>query len=727
MKVFNRSHPATSCALMFCICQTYSSADAQIATEQPTEAPGAGLEEITVTAQRKSENLQSVPIAVSAATSAKLAEMGVETLSELGKIAPGLSLSTQTGATTIYMRGVGNNNNSAGQEQNIAIYVDGVYYPSMTADLGSFANIDRIEVLKGPQGTLFGRNTTGGLIQVVTRDPTQQFRADASLGYASYRTVSSHDYLSGGILPNLAADLAFNIVHQGQGWGRNVNTGTEANLSRSWDLRSKWVYTPSDWTKVTFSFAQSNAISDAGLQFNAYRTTPASPAYGGAVRRGFYDTEVDAPTSSTVKQISPNLKIELELAPFKFTSLSAYQRTDRHTLLDLDFTPAPRVSADYPAIDSSFSQEFQLASKPDAPFSWIGGAQYFTETSKENPLNVLVGGNISAAAYDYKQKSTSYSAFGQATFPIVSKLNLTLGGRVTYDKKELKDSTLTVLDFTSFKYFAIPGYGDKHWTNFSYKASFDYHFTDEIMGYAGISTGFKSGLYNSLFNPGLNQPVKPERLRDYEIGLKSELFGRRARLNVSSFYYDYRDVQYQSFVGNASVLNNAPAAKVYGGELELNVVITSSLSVNAGISALHTEFTKHFLAITNPPGPDGAGVTGGVDAYGKALQRSPSFTSDLSVDYTIPTSIGNVTANATYYHSAGFFWETDNRLRQEAYNLVNASLLWASLDKTYDVRLWGKNIFGAKYATFGVSGGGSVESFTPAPPATYGVTVGVHF
>jgi iron complex outermembrane recepter protein len=725
----NAVRGAVLLALALCQARAIAADSDDAASATPADSNGSALQEIVVTAQRRAQNVQDVPITVSAVTGDLALAHGITEVTDLPMLAPGLSITREVGNDVIYMRGVGNNNSTAGQEQNIAIYIDGIYYPSMSADPGSFTNLERIEVLKGPQGTLFGRNTTGGLIQFVTKDPGQEFHANADVGYGNFGTYDSSGYLSGGITSNLAADVSVAYHDQSQGWGRNLYDGSDVNRARSTDVRSKWVFTPLDGTKFTLYGSHTSAWTDQGLAEQILSTTPLPPSLGGVVKPdSLYNINQNVAEFNRIGQTALSLRFDQELGAIKFASISAYQNLNRQTRIDLDVTPVPELAAGFPSLTSSFSQEFQVASNTTGRLNWVGGLMYFYMNGREKPLAILAGPTeLPVASYFTGQKTDSLAAYGQATIPILSATNLTVGGRYTRDTQELYGHSSV---FTGTGYLDIPvdpSTNSRHFGDFTYKVVLDRHFTDDIMAFASVSTGFKSGVYNVTFSAPDETPVKPEKLTDFEVGMKSELFDHRVRLNMDAFYYDYKDLQLQTFITTTIVTLNAASAKIYGVEAEFETNITSQLHLHAGASGLRSRY-EDFNDVPTYDSSSGIGVPIlGRSGSGNQLLRTPSFQANAALDYDVPLPVGSLVANATYFHTSGFYFEPDNRLSQSAYNLVNGQLMWKSSEQRYNVRLWAKNIFNQQYYNQKISGAGSADAGAPGAPRTYGVSVGVTF
>jgi iron complex outermembrane recepter protein len=698
------------------------------------DSSGTALQEIVVTAQRRAENLQDVPIAVTALSGEQMQAQGIRQAIGLNMAVPGLTISQYSQGAVIFLRGVGNSNPDPGQEQNVAIYVDGVYYSSIVSDMFSFNDLASVEVLKGPQGTLFGRNTTGGVIQATTKDPEQDFSGKVSVGYESFDTTKTNGYITGGLAPNLAGALSVNYVNQGDGWGEDLVTGQKVNLTRDLDAHGKLLWEPSSDTKVTLMVAFSSIFSDLGLSRNLVPGEPTlPPSYLTTGFKGtIYDDQSNGLNGNWINQKIAALHVEQDLGFSKFVSITSAQYVADYSHNDVDGTPAFIEQGNFlPQRDTTYTEELQLQSEPTSTIRWIVGTMYFNDRAGENPLEVDLAGDSPFILSNTTTGTKSYAAFAQATAPIATDTNLTLGGRYTDDHKDIEGSYFYQPAGT------LPVEGSKSWGDFTYKASLDHHFTKNVMVYAGISTGFKSGVYNlispvSTNGPTLGKtlaPVSPEKLTDYEGGVKMELFDHKLRLNFDGFYYNYKDLQQTQFEGTTSVITNAAAAKVYGLENEIEAVLTNQLSLKGGIAWMHSEYTNFKNAPSNPLGPDGIGaaVPGGVDATGNQLIEAPELTADIGLDYKKAFPYGTLGASAIYAYNSGYFFEVDNRLHQPDYSLVNGELSWLFPDNRVQLRLYATNLTNRLYYSKLDSAAGAPDQGTPGAPRIIGGAVEVKF
>jgi len=364
--------------------------------EESAAADGSGprLDEVIVTAQRRAENLQNVPVAVTALTSSDLAASGIVGTLDLPVAAPGLTMPQSAGYVMPHIRGVGTSAFGAGLENSVATYVDGVYFASAPAAILQLADVDRVEVLRGPQGTLFGRNATGGLIQIETKDPSSAPGGSASLGYGNYRTATGAGYLTGGLGESVAADLSLQGSFQGQGYGTNLFNGQDVyKATRSFSGRTKWLVQPGPRTTLRIT---ADYESNAGSQFESSHSAPGTaPAFGPAFSGSPWDINSDFQPYNDYKGGGLSARIDQDFDAVKLVNIMAYRKS-RFTLgFDGDLTPLT-IETINPIVDreSQFSEELQLLSGSREKLSWIAGAYYFHATGSYRPSQVNLGGPL---------------------------------------------------------------------------------------------------------------------------------------------------------------------------------------------------------------------------------------------------------------------------------------------------------------------------------------------
>lgn len=686
---------------------------------------GVGVQDIVVTAQRRSESLQKVPIAVTAATAETLETKGIKSTEDLNLISPSVNVQRTSGVGAIFIRGVGSNSRAPMLEPPIAFYVDGVYYPGALSSSSSFANIERIEILKGPQGTLFGRNSMGGLINVITTDPSDELTGHLKLGYANYDTTEGSFFVSGPVTTNLAADFAAYGYHQGNGWGTNLTTGGDVNFRKEYQLRSKIKWTPTENTTVTLSGDYGWNSTDIGATAMTLPNLPPPPASQELTffRGSPYDSIANFENSGVLKNKGGYLRIAHDFDNFRVVNTSAYRKVTRYDVLDNDASPYTLSHATFFDSTKSYSNELQILGDDSARFQWQAGLFYFHSESGYQPQFIF---SPALGAREFlrnfsDQTLDSYAVYGQVTFPLFSDATkVTLGGRYTIDNKDFFGTTDTALGR------AATINDDKTEKRFTYRAAISHEFTPDILAYASIGTGFKSGYWNGS-NPS-QAPVDPELLTAYEAGLKTELFNRRVRLNVAGFYYDYTDLQLTQTRVTGAVNANAAAATVYGLEVEGEARLSSVFSIIYGVSLIDAKYDSYPDAtsfVTNPL--TGTGISTPIDNSGNDLQRTPDIMANIGFDYRIPVASGEFGLSGNWAYNDGFYFEPDNQYRQPAYSLFNFEVRWTDLDENYTIRAWAKNAFDKHFDTLLRTASGLRPYASPGAPRTYGVSAQFNF
>ena len=627
---------------------------------------GGGLEEIVVSAERRSESLQNVPVSVSAISADAAKAMGVTSTEDLTAAVPDLVFSRTSNAGVPYIRGIGNNNPSLGDESAVAVYVDGVYIPSLIGNILDLNSIQQVEVLKGPQGTLFGRNATGGVIQIITKEPSQSPSLDAEIGHGNYGTSTARVYGTTGITPSLAADFAGSYEDESDGFGSNLATGLPAYRAKYDSFRSKWKLTLDD-TDVTLSLDSSQRRDEQGT---AIRQINGS-LLGGIVVPGYYNVDQNNPSYGVVHDAGVSVTVKHDLHWAQLVSISSYRESTEHPNTDADYTTLPLIFANIQGSVKSATEELQLLSPDSSKLKWIGGFFYYYNASTLSPFGVS-GEAVYPVEYfntDDTQKTNSYSGFGQVTFPVLEHLRLSGGVRYTSDTRKLTGAEVT-------NFGAVPLVpAQATFGNTSYRASVDYDLAEHVLLYATYSTGFKSGIYNT-YTP-TDPVVKPETLDATELGLKTELFDNTLRFNVAGYYYKFSDIQLDRVNDTSTTLTNASRAKAHGVDLDAEYLPLRALSLRAGLSYLDSQFTKYPDGVITALSPAGGLITTSGDLTGRELPLAPHMTLDAAATYTLASPIGTFVLNATDYYNDGYYWSPENRLRQNPYDLLNASVEWS--------------------------------------------------
>lgn len=705
------------------------------------------LGEIIVTAQRREESLQKVPVAVTAISAENLASQGVTQTANISQAVPSVQFTTAGGSGLFYVRGVGNMNGGIGEEGANAFYVDNVYLPDLVQTLIQFNNIERMEVLKGPQGTLFGRNSMGGLVHVITREPGDTLTADFKLGAARFDTASGQAYIAGPLTDTLSADIAISASNRGRGWGRNLTTGEEVAKFRALGVRSKLVWKPSDAAKFIFSADYGHVQDGSNVDWHIAPGTTAMHAFAGSPPfvpqpspGDDYDTTANVPGESDNKIRGASLTGEFDLDWATLTSITAVRELHADNAIDVDGGPLDVLSIYLHSCDTnSFQQELRLASSKGDRLSWQTGLFYFHSEIEvmpqysrgnlvfiQNRTSIPPKADVISTEDWVKQLSDSMAGFAEATYEILPRTKITAGLRYTQDKRSFRGYQ----DARSFRAEAIfyPGYvpvknSSERDSKLTYRLSLSQEVSDDINLYASFNRGFKSGLYSMNGVPW--DYVKPETIDAYEIGMKSEWFDQRLRLNLAVFHYKIDDYQVKAS-SDRQRLMNAAKADVNGFETEFEALLTENLSVFGAATFLDTEYDSFPNAVTVVPGsPIGGFLPVVSDVSGNELEMSPDFSATVGATYKQQIKDGELHLTVAYTYNDGYFFDSGNFAQQPSFRLLNASLGY-QFDQNWGLDLWGRNLTDEKYYRANMLSPVALLNVLDAP-RTYGLDLNYHF
>jgi iron complex outermembrane receptor protein len=717
-----------------------------IGTASADEAPAgdAGqLEQVVVSAQRRTESAQNVPISITAISGNQLAAAAVTSLPDVAQLTPGLQFQAIGASSVPFLRGVGATVSSSGSESTVALVVDGVYLSAQPASLMSLNNLESVEVDKGPQGTLFGRNATGGVIQLHTRRPSQQSRLEVSLGYGNYQTADASVYGTTGITPTLAADVFLSYHDQNRGFGANLFNGSEVYNSYDYMARSKWLWTPTDSTEVTFIGDWERLLSETGfatrLPADGELGLDQRGAGGFQYAGGFYDVDLNYPSYNISQTRGGSIDWLQRMGFANFRSITAYhtQNVDGH--VDFDLSPNSGSHQLFQPFQRTFSQELQLLSPETSALSWVAGLYYYRDNSGYDPVFIDYpqpnGANLHDTTIRSEMRTRSWASFGQTTIPLPADFRLTLGIRYTNDKRDLNlhQSAAAAPPAT------VAQTGSATWPKTTYRAGLDHHLTADSLAYFQFSTGFKSGLFNTQTlqsPPGqpttVALPVQPEKINAYEVGLKSDWLEHRLRFNIAGFYYDYKDQQVNAFLGSTRTLLNAASSKIKGIDFELTGRPSEVLTLSWSGSYLHARYDSFPTAplFVPVPAPGIGNLASPRDASGKDVVNSPAFTTTLAANYGIPLGATRLDLNANAYYNSGYYFDFANTRHQGSYTWLNSSVKWTFGDNAqYSLGLYGTNLLDKEvYSSVNQVGAGPAglfggDSLTVRPPRTYGARV----
>lgn len=710
-------------------------AQEQSATDQ------APREVITVTARRREESLQDVPVAVSALGATRLAETGAVDITELGEQTPNATVQVARGSNTTlisFIRGVGQQDPLWGFEPGVGLYVDDIYIARPQGAVLDIYDVDRIEVLRGPQGTLYGRNTIGGAIKYVTRRLGDEPTFFTRLAYGSY---NQFDVILSGSAP-LAEGLAVGgsiAQFRRDGYGENLTTGQDHYNKDIVAGRFTAEFEPHSDLFFRFSY---DRLEDDSNPRHGHRTLP-GPVSGAPVLDNIYDTEAGIQGENSLTTQGASLTGEWRANDmFTFKSITAWREGDTVTVIDFDGTPDPTL--DIPAFyaDEQFTQEFQLLFDAGR-FQGVAGV-YYLDSRAEGAFDTIVGNLGVNIANGGSVETTSWAAFADVSFDITDRLSGSVGARYTRDEKTgtVFRATYLGLDRSPLNGGAdrAPLVQNTDYTNtrefsqFTPRVSLSYRFSPDYTGYASYSQGFKSGGFDmrgdAAATPNTVEGYDPETVDAFEIGLKGNLMNGRVQFSSALFYSDYSDQQVTTQVpiegGIASFVDNVGTSTIYGAEFEGSIFLTDNLSANFALGYLEASFDEFIRFNVD---------TGEFEDISDLVvfQNAPKWTGYLGVTWRGDLAGGDlaITPSVSFRSSYNQFEFPNPTLDEDGYALVDIAALWTSPNDRWTVGAFGRNLTDAQYRIGGYNFLGaafddSVSAFY-GPPRTFTVQLGYRF
>jgi len=702
--------------------------------------PGDALEEIVVTARKREENLSTTPVAVTAFTEASLQKMGIDKVSDLGSHVANLSIINGQGGgtsqTQISIRGVGQSDFILTTDQSVGVYVDGVYYPRSIGAALDLLDIQRIEVLRGPQGTLFGRNTTAGALQIISKPVDDHLTAGAEVTAGS----DERGDLKASLNMPLVSDhlvMRLNVASLNEdGYGERLADGTKGASHNTLAGRMQLHGVLADALSADLVIDASHKRGKGGLE-TLVDVNPADPPL--AFYNSFLTSQGLAPVDDRWITTNPHdtwagernrddydnrgiaMTLNWKLSEASLRSITAYRRLEAHTGYSFLPSPYPVAEQELNLDQTQWSQELQLfGTMIQDRLDWIGGLFYFRESASDyenvpffQPVIATGSGAFTRMPGGYSfvsyisQITDSYAAYGQATYHITDRLSGTAGLRFTWERKAL-DSYL------AGAFVRPPGDVSHRWDNVSPRIGAEYRFTPQVFGYTSISRGFRSGGFNGRDTSPLPPPsYDAEEITAYEIGLKVSPASARWRLNGATYVYDYKNFQgltLKSFSGITISVGNIANVHLWGAEFDLTTKLSERLEVGAATGYSHQDIA-HVDAnaqITIRPGT--------------RLVNSPTWTGSLYGDlrlwngdrYELLTR-----ADYGFKSRVEFFLPNYPDEGQPAYGLLDARLAFRPIAGTWSVEIGGTNLTDRRYRTFAENGtalGVAATSAVYGPP-----------
>jgi len=684
---------------------TMLSAGAVAQTTASTPGAAAVVDEVIVTAQRREERLVDVPISMSALPAEALVNAGVRTTLDIPKLVPGVEVSHNGAWVAPAIRGV----STKVGENSIAQYVDGVYIPNPVTALNEFAAVDRVDVLKGPQGTLFGRNATGGAIMIMTPDPSVSgLKTRASVNVEERNGYGGTGYLNVPLADNLAFNVALNY-RESDGWikqGTNtlpngtqpLKPGTPLNAIQHSGQRVKLLWTPNELTSVLATYWHGELRDPGAVVYPAISNTLRGNV--GDLGRNVALANWAPMNRANFDQLS--LKIDRELGDFKLSSLSAYREDGNFLRVDVGQTLAPPVLASWDSTQRTLSQEFILQGRVGAFEPVFGLFVYSDDFTKRYLSASQVAG----------QEVFAIAPFVDLTWHATERLSLIAGVRYTYENREFDYRRTASTGEIAFD-------KEKSYSNVSPRVVARYTFEDSSNVYASISRGFKSGLFNtdatglSSADQPAAQPLDAEKITTYEVGYKRSV--AEYDFTTAAFYYDWKNIQTNRYLNGNTIAQNAAAAEIYGVEAQLSYNFSPDFQIYANGAYLHARYSSFRNANASvTPGTAGnlydpndhtgpLSVSVAQDWTDQRLLLAPDYSFNVGLNWKIPVGLGSieVSPNARYsseFPSNGILLNTagKNQIDVDSRTLVDLTLSYLPNDRL-TLSAYARNLLDEKY------------------------------
>lgn len=747
------------------------------AQAQTASSSAAGLEEIVVTARKREESLQDTPVAVSALTGAALETRAVQSVDAVSQFVPNLQFDSTAALSggaynaTIFIRGIGQNDFAIFSDPGVAMYVDGVYLGRSIGGVMDVLDMERIEVLRGPQGTLFGRNTIGGAVNIVSAQPTEEFGGSVTLTGGNLGRLDAKAVLNAPLSDKLLTRWMIATINR-DGYAKRLIDGTELGDKNTDVARVQALLKATDNLQIGVIVDASRTrqhsapltlidVAPAGFPFMNIYNAIVAPTLGitapngqQTVNRSFITGDIDTtyatgPSVNNLDTLGVSLTIDWDLGAVGLKSISAYRELEALFARDGDGTPFTFRETINDDEQTQFSQEFQLSGESfDQRLNWLIGAYYFDEKAKEfGKANLAIGTFAALEALPAAQtfppgppatfggagnpanrgvdvgvdlytavKNTSYALFTQSTLQLSEQWSATAGVRWTRDEKEME---LTHRREASNVFIVGPNRVlAKTWSEVTPKLGVEFKINPDMMLYVSYSNGYKSGGFNGRPLRGVEAelaPYNPEVVTSYELGFKSAWLDNRLTANLAVFQNDYEDMQLSINATPDNFVRNAGKAEIQGAELEVVTRLMRGLDINLSAGYLNAKYTQLDAQLTtlNPS------VT-----LSKQLVKAPKWTGSAGIQYGVDVGdAGAIVARADYSYKTKVYHDVfnDERLSQDAFGLINAYLSYA-LNDALEFGVFGTNLADKRYKISGNSSlGFGLAEATYSAPREYGV------
>lgn len=724
-------------AFLLPVASAYAQETAGSSAATESQKPYNELSEVIVTAQRREERLQDVPLSVTAISPEALAAAAIVSTQDLPLVTPGLRMDSGGIYTQPVIRGITTYQTYVSSDANIATYIDGVYQQAMLGAVYELPDVQQIEVLKGPQGTLFGRNATGGAILINTFDPNlTTATGNFVIAGGNYTSFLAKAYLSAPLVQDkLAASITL-YTDGTDGQMLNLVNGKRYSPIDNYVLRGKIRFEPWDGGDfvLTGGWSKRKDYQDLKNNFlngnNAYRnfippSLLASPpdTFSTYYNSNFYDYKGDVSLRGTI-----------DLGPGKLKTTSAYTRTSTQLTLDCAGVPLDLCATYFPvATTQTYSEDIVYTTNQLGKFHATVGADFYNNRGVNLPLLYVVPPISLSDNIWTEDTTTAYAAFGELNYEITDQLSLTGGVRYSREKKAAYYAqTLAFTLNTITPQPPLPLLGQDTWNAVTPRGSLLYKVTDNTNLYFTYSQGFQSGAFNTVAAQAT--PVAPEEIKAYEAGVKSSVTDNLA-VEAAFFYYNYTDLQVATIFNlpngtYTQVITNAANAKIYGSELNANWRVTPEFSVKLGGTYLHARYSDFDTASVDVPIYVGGLPQGNTNiktnASGNTMIGAPTATVNLIPRYTKATSVGTFDFQTTLYYSTKVYYDVGDRINQPSYVNLNATLNWQPVGSKWEFGIWGRNLTN-KLTIVATIIDTTGDALQYSPPRTYGARVKYSF
>lgn len=642
----------------------------------PPDGDDAASSEIVVTAERRNARTVETPITLTALSSEQLMQKGATGMLDLTKVVPGLKMDQYGPSIFPAIRGITTSVSGVGVSSNVAVYLDGFYLSTPSALNFEFPDIENVQVLKGPQGTLFGRNATGGAILLSTREPSSIAEGQVMIGYGTYDEKIASAYVAGPLADRLAASVTMSY-RDTDGYTRNIVSGHRDGFYTGWNIRGKLKFEATDWLTLKLQ-AEHTYINDPMSMVYRVEGPNATADFvdGAIVTRERYKTSSDEPSVLKKNIDSVYFTAKADIGEITLSALTSYSDQNDDNVFDFDGSSLEEINFRYTNVIKTFTQELILAGST-GPLEWSLGGFYLHQNGKM-PIEAVNGFNFLSAGVE----TDALAGYVDATYNIAPKLYLTAGVRYSHEKKTLS-------------YLTFDGFSDgqsQSWNSWTPRAVARYQFDRDTSVYASYSKGFAAGVY-SVFSP-TSPAADPETLNAFEIGFKHS--SGRLSFDAAAFRYTYKDMQFVLYTvgpnGVESNLSNVGKAEIYGLEASLRANLSDAFSVFAGGAYTHSEYKDFDGAVRYEPILGGGYDTVPVSASGNRLIRSPKFTGNIGFNVHLPVMTGFMDFGANLYAVSKAYNDAANQLPIEGHGSLDLNASWTSGDDLWKISIIGKNV-----------------------------------